>query len=219
MIKAVIFDMDGVLIDSEPIWRKTYIHVFKSVGLALTEAMCREVTGFRVDMVVDHWFRRYPWEGIPKQVVEEMIWEYIIQFVKEEGRIKTGAREGLEFIKAQHVKIGLASTSAMALIDVVIDKLQLKEYFEAIHSGEFEAYPKPHPGIYLTTAHKLGIEPTSCLAIEDSITGMIAAKAANMRCLAVPDEVLIHDRRISIADMVCGSLAELDSKVWNALSF
>lgn len=210
--------MDGVLIDSEPLWRHTYMHVFKTVGINLTEAMCRQVTGFRVDMVIDHWFHLFPWEVTTKQEVEEMIWEYIIELVKKEGHVKEGASEGLEFVKKQNVKMALASTSAMVLIDVVLDKLKLREYFEAIHSGEFEEYPKPHPGLYLTTARKIEVEPQFCLAIEDSITGIIAAKAAKMKCLAVPDIALRSDKRLGIADMILPSLASLDQKTWKYLS-
>src|SRR5256885_15733241 len=125
MIQAVVFDMDGVLIDSEPLWRKTYIHVFKTVGIELTEEMCRQVTGFRVDMVVDYRFHKYPWEGVSKKQVEEEIGEYITKLIKEEGKIKEGVKEALNFVKKQNVKVALASTSAIILIKTVIDKLNI----------------------------------------------------------------------------------------------
>ncbi len=213
MIKAVIYDMDGVLIDSEPLWRKAEIESFSRVNVHLTDEMCRQTMGLRVDEVVEYWFHRFPWENTPHKEIEESIWDNVIKLVREEGTAMSGVKESLEFLKGKGMKLALASTSAMVLINTVIDKLQIRDYFEAIHSAEFEDYGKPHPGVYITTAKKLNLQPQECMAIEDSINGMIAAKAAKMKCIGIPEKDLLTDKRIGIADVVLSSLNEINEEI------
>lgn len=215
MIKAVIYDMDGVLIDSEPLWRQAEIKTFADVGVQLTDTMCRETTGLRVDEVVEYWYHKFPWQNTPKKEVEEILWKSIIHLVKTEGVAKEGVYESLKFVKSKNVKLALASTSAMMLINAVIEKLQLKDYFEVIHSAEFETYGKPHPGVYLSTAKQLNVNPAFCIAIEDSINGIVAAKAAKMKCIAIPDDVLQGDKRLGIADITLFSLKDVNQELWN----
>lgn len=217
MIKAVIYDMDGVLIDSEPLWRRTEIETFAKVGVKLNDDMCRQTTGFRVDEVIEHWYHKFPWKNISKKEVEEMIWKNIIQLVKTEGSAKDGVYESLKFLKRENVKIALASSSTLTLIKAVMEKLQLEDYFEVIHSAEFEEYGKPHPGVYISTAKQLNINPAFCVAIEDSINGIIAAKAAKMKCIAIPEKELQGDKRLGIADFTISSLKEVGQELWNKL--
>jgi HAD superfamily hydrolase (TIGR01509 family) len=218
MIKAVIYDMDGILIDSEPLWRRAEIEVFQQVDVHLSEDMCRQTTGLRIDEVVEYWYRRFPWRGSSKKQIEERIYTKVISLVKTEGIANEGVYTSLEFVRKQRVKLALASTSDMLLIDVVIAKLRLEDCFAVIHSAEFEAYGKPHPAVYIATARQLGVDPSTCLAIEDSINGMIAAKAARMKCIAIPDPVLSGDKRLAIADAVLSSLKEIDQELWTRLN-
>lgn len=155
VVKAVIYDMDGALIDSEPLWRKAEIESFATVGLSLTDEMCKQTTGLRVDEVVEYWFHKFPWEGTSQKQIEELIWENVIQLVNTEGEPKEGVKKSLEYFKKRGYKPALASTSAMILITTVLDKLQIRDYFKAIHSAEFEENGKPHPGVYITTAKNL----------------------------------------------------------------
>jgi mannitol-1-/sugar-/sorbitol-6-/2-deoxyglucose-6-phosphatase len=214
---AAIYDMDGILIDSEPLWRRAEIALFTQLGVHLSEDMCRQTMGLRVDEVVEYWYQRFPWRGVAKAEVEERLWRDMIQLVQAEGIAKAGVYTSLEFLRGKHIRLALASTSAMALIDAVLAKLRLRDTFEVIHSAEFEAYGKPHPGVYLTTASRLGVAPTACLAIEDSINGMIAAKAARMRCIAIPDASLANDRRVGIADVVLSSLDDINGEQWKRI--
>jgi mannitol-1-/sugar-/sorbitol-6-/2-deoxyglucose-6-phosphatase len=217
MIKAVIYDMDGILIDSEPLWRRAEIGVFRQVDVHLSEDMCRQTTGLRMDEVVEYWYRRFPWRGASKKQIEERIYTEVIRLVKEEGVTKEGVYASLVFMRGQQVKVALASTSDMALIHAVLEKLCLKDFFDVIHSAEFEVYGKPHPAVYLSTASLLGVEASACLAIEDSINGMIAAKAAQMKLIAIPDPLLAGDKRLGIADVVLSSLLAIDQELWRCL--
>lgn len=210
--------MDGVIIDSEPLWREAEIEAFATVGIPLTEALCRETMGLRVDEVVEHWFHRFSVGAEKGKVVEEHIWENVIRLVKGRGEAKEGVRGSLDFFRGKGVRLALASTSAMALINTVLDKLALRSYFEELHSAEFEPYGKPHPGVYISMAKRLGVPAHTCLAIEDSINGILAAKAAKMKCVAIPEKELAGDKRLGIADAVVGSLTEINDGLWETLS-
>jgi sugar-phosphatase len=98
-----------------------------------------------------------------------------------------GVIQTLELCKSNGYKIALASSSAMSLINVVVDKLNIRHYFDLLVSAEFEPYGKPHPSVFITTANQLNVLPTECLVFEDSVNGMIAAKAARMKCIVVPE--------------------------------
>lgn len=212
MIKAVIYDMDGIIIDSEPLWRKAEIKSLGSVGVSLTEDMCRQTMALRIDEVVEYWFRQFPWKNTSKKQVEASLWKNILQLIKDEGSLKKGVIESLEFVKKKNFKIALASTSYMILIKTVLEKFHLTDYFKVIHSAEFEEYGKPHPGVYIHTANKLGVGYHECVGIEDSINGMIAVKAAKMKCIAIPEKELMNDKRVGIADIVISSLLMINEK-------
>jgi beta-phosphoglucomutase-like phosphatase (HAD superfamily) len=216
MIQAVIYDMDGVIIDSEPLWRDAEIASFATVGISLTDEMCRQTTGLRVDEVVEYWFHRFPTDSSKAEKVEALIWENVIRLVKDKGKAKKGVIESLEFFKSKDLKIALASTSAMVLINTVLDKLNLRKYFAELHSAEFEEFGKPHPNVYITTAKKLEVPAHTCIAIEDSINGILAAKAAKMKCIAIPE--VMDDKRLGIADVVVPSLADVNDDLWKQLN-
>ena len=114
--------------------------------------------------------------------------------------------------------VALASSSAYRLIGAVTERLGLAGEFEVAYSAEEEEYGKPHPGVYLTTARRLGVAPTQCLAIEDSFNGVLAAKAARMRCVAIPEPAQRRDPRFGIADLVLDSLAGVDMGMWQRLN-
>lgn len=218
MINAVIYDMDGVIIDSEPLWREAEIESFATVNISLTDEMCIQTMGLRVDEVVEHWFHLFPTDSTLAKPVEDMILKKVAALVLDKGQAKEGVYESLEFIKGKNVPIALASASAMILINAVLDKLGLRSYFSELHSAEFEEYGKPHPSVYLTTAKKLEVPSRTCIAIEDSINGMIAAKASKMKCIAIPDDAHRDDKRLGIADAVLSSLKEINEELWQKLT-
>lgn len=218
-VAAVLFDLDGLLIDSEPLWRAAEIEEFGAVGVALSEADCAETTGLRIDEVVAQRYALTPWPaalGSLHQVSERII-DGLIARVRSGGRALPGALAAVEAARARGVKVGLASSSARRIIEAAVDHLGLQGRFDALHSAEALPLGKPHPAVYLEIAEQLGVPAASCLAIEDSLNGVLAAKAARMRCLAVPEPPHRHDPRFSIADAVIDSLELLDDGLWRRL--
>lgn len=218
MIRAVIFDMDGVLIDSEPFWQESEIDVFGRAGLVLTREMCLETMGLRVDEVVEYWRRRHVFDDAPKGSLEDAIIGGVVERILSMGAAKEGAAHALHFFKTRGLRVALASSSAYRLISAVIDRLGLDGEFEVVYSAEDEEYGKPHPGVYLTTARRLGVAPSECVAVEDSFNGVLAAKAARMKCVAVPESAQRRDPRLAIADALLDTLADVNEEVWQSLN-
>ncbi|MFY7735144.1 MAG: hexitol phosphatase HxpB [Bacteroidia bacterium] len=187
MIKAIIFDMDGLLVDSEPYWKIAEKICFGKLGLTLTDELLRQVMGFRLNEVVEHWYNYQPWGEKNFEVVEADVLETVKQLIADNANALPGVVDTLKLCKANGYNIALASSSAMSLINVVVDKLNIRQYFDLLVSAENEPYGKPHPSVFLTTANQLNVLPTECLVFEDSVNGMVAAKAARMKCIVVPE--------------------------------
>lgn len=218
MIDAVIFDMDGLLIDSEPLWHEAEIAGFRGVGLSYEQSDCLETTGLRIDEVVAQRFAERPWTGAPLAAVTQAIVDHVVGLVAARGEEKPGATQAIEFVRARGVRLGLASSSPPALIDATLARLGLTAAFEVVASAQAEPLGKPHPGVYLSACARLGVDPRRALAIEDSVNGLVAAKAARLRCLVVPDGGSAADPRFALADLVLGSLADLDAAAWARLT-
>ena len=218
MIEAVIFDMDGLLIDSEPLWQEAEILIFKRVNLMLTSEHCLQTQGLRIDEVVDYWYQKYPWTNFSKLEIEELIVAKVIELISQKGTALAGVDKAISFAKQKQVKIALASSSASIIIQAALQRLNLDSTFTQIYSAESEILGKPHPGVYLTTASKLNVAPQRCLAIEDSLNGVLAAKAAQMKCIAIPEPSQRENPKFAIADVILNSLEEFDNRVWNNLN-
>ncbi|MBI3768934.1 MAG: hexitol phosphatase HxpB [Deltaproteobacteria bacterium] len=216
-VRAVIFDMDGVLIDSEPLWQEAEIEVFASVGVALDRRLCLQTTGLRSDDLVAYWYARRPWTTPAPADVEGELLRVVSDLIRRRAERKAGLTDVLRLLTTRDVRVALASSSPYAIITAVLERLALTETFACVHSAEEEPYGKPHPGVYLTTAQKLGVAPEACCAVEDSLNGVLAAKAAKMACVAVPGSGMAADPRFVIADRVVRSLTELDGAAWNSL--
>jgi HAD superfamily hydrolase (TIGR01509 family) len=209
MIEAVIFDMDGLLIDSEPLWKEAEIEVFNKVGVPLTEELATQTTGLRTDEVVQHWHRQYPWDSPSQQEVHKQVDDTVLALIKQKGIPKEGVSEVVALCESLSFPLAIASSSSTAIIMAVVDKLGLGNKMKVIHSAELEPYGKPHPGVYINAANKLGVSPHACLTFEDSINGVISSKAAKMYCIAVPEPELRNDKRYGIADIVIDSLLKV----------
>lgn len=205
-VEAVIFDMDGLLVDSEPTWRTVEMACFKEVDIELTEQQCIQTKGLRIDEVVDYWFAVNPWKGMGRATLVTRIVDRMVAEMEVNATALPGVRQTLEICERRKLKTAVASSSQLRLIQAVLKGLQMESRFDVVRSAEHEPYGKPHPAVFLTTAEKLGIKPENCLVLEDSLPGVIAAKAAKMKCVAVPDAHERENPQFSIADAVIPDL-------------
>jgi len=201
--------MDGVLINSEPLWRQAEIETFAKVGLSFTDEMCMQTMGMRTSEVIEYWYKITPWTGKTRKEVEDELMQRVTQLIIDEGDAMKGVVYSLNYFKEKGLKIALASSSATSLITAVIDKLQIKEYFEVIESAEFLDFGKPHPEIFIKTAKKLGVHANECLVIEDSFNGVLAAKSAMMKVVVIPDEESRNEVRFVITDYKLDDLEQI----------
>ena len=208
-VKAVIFDMDGVLVDSEPLWRKAMIKGFAEVNMPITEDECRKTQGTRFKEVVQMWLKHYQRKDLKAAELENNILLLLVELIRQEGKCMEGITELLEFCINKGLLIGLATSSSHLLMNTVLDHLHLRHYFKATVSAEFMPYGKPHPEVFLKCAEALACIPQECLVIEDSVNGLIAAKSAQMLTVAVPDPDHKNLRQFALADYRADNSAEL----------
>ena len=208
MFTACVFDMDGVLIDTEPVWRETEHDVFARVGVELTDAQLRETWGMRIEEVVDYRYRVRPWNGIRPRAVQREILREMVEHVRAHGVPMPGAVEAIHTAREVGLRVAIASSSSRELIDAVVERLGIAELVEAVCSADDEERGKPDPGVYLSAARALDAMPSACIAIEDSPIGVTAAITAGMRVIGLRSEgALAGD--ISHAHVVIDSLAEI----------
>lgn len=217
MTHAIIFDMDGVLVDSEPLWRRAEQHVFAQHDVTLTDEMCAQTMGWRLDQVVAHWLARYDKPLKLARAIEGDVVDMLCELLTREAQPLPGAIEAIALARRRQERVALASSSARRIIDTVLRALGTNDAFDAVCSAQFEAHGKPHPAVYLRAADAVGVPPVACVAIEDSVPGLISACAARMRTIAVPQEHTAHDPRYVLADLRLDSLVQLDGDRLDAL--
>jgi HAD superfamily hydrolase (TIGR01509 family) len=207
--EAVIFDMDGVLIDSEPIWKIAMEQAFHSVGCMLTREDFQKTVGLRIDEVVSYWYKVAPWENETEHEVEQMIIQKMVEFLSVAVKPLVGVEETLQYLKEKGIKIGLATSSYRILVDTVLYACEITEYFDVIHTAEEEEYGKPHPAVYMTAADRLGVNFSKCLVIEDSINGVISGKAARMQVVCIPEKTHTPNPKLILADYSFETMDEM----------
>jgi HAD superfamily hydrolase (TIGR01509 family) len=212
MIRAVIFDMDGLLIDTEHEWQEMERDFAKNMGITVTADMQKMTLGLRTREMISYWYNFKPWPEPDFEKSEREIEESMREFYIREALLMRGAKQVLDLFRDRKIKTAIASSSPMILIDTFLDKFELQNYFEVKHSAESEEYGKPHPGVYITTAKMLAVYPSTCLAFEDSFNGILAAKSAMMKAVVVPDGLHFNDKRLALADLKIRSLEEFGEK-------
>lgn len=208
-LDTVIFDMDGVLINSEPFWKEVEIKIFASVGIDFVAVGGEKTVGLRIDEVVDYWYNLYPWKEKSKAAVVAEIMDEMTSVILSNGEAMNGVVELLDYLKAEGFKIGLATSSYEVLLNATLKVLGIEKYFDVTNSAQSLTYGKPHPEIYIKTAADLNSVPEKCLVIEDSLNGVIAGAAAKMKVIAVPDGTHEYNPKIALADKVCKDLTEV----------
>lgn len=209
-VLAAIFDMDGLLIDSEPLWDQAELDIFASLGVDITRRHeLPDTLGLRIDQTVRMWFEALPWNGPDQQEVTQRIIARALALVEETRPLLPGVEQALQLCQQQGLKIGLASASPLHMLERVLEMFDLRKYFDVLASAEALPYSKPHPQVYLDAAAKLGIDPLNCVTLEDSFNGMIATKAARMRSIVVPAADHRDDARWSLANVNLDDLTQL----------
>jgi mannitol-1-/sugar-/sorbitol-6-/2-deoxyglucose-6-phosphatase len=224
-LEAALFDLDGLLVDSEPLWHEAEIRVLRTHGVPLTVEMCRETKGRYVSEAVRHWHDRYPWEMPDIDVVVADILDTLEELIMKRLELKPGAEHAVVACRRRGLRLAVASSAPLRIISSVLARFGLEEMFERVCSAEHEAAGKPDPAVFLTAARLLGVDPERCVVFEDSLAGVRAAKTAGMICVAVPETRLAseastapdHRSAFVSADVVLTSLAELDETVWSLL--
>jgi len=219
-LDAVVLDMDGLLIDTEPVWRAAEAEVFAGLGVQLSERDLLESTGQPAEELIPLWRRRQPPGARDPALSDAEIADRIIDQVRAhvlaDGKPMPGVAGAIALFARCGLRLAIASSSPRRLIDAVCARLGLAGIGVRCSATD-EARGKPAPDVYLAAARALGVAPGRCLAIEDSPNGVLAAKAAGMRCVAVPDPLLAGDPRYGKADLVLGSLTLLDESALRAL--
>lgn len=208
MIEAVVFDLDGLLLDSEQVWDQAREQLAEERGGRWHDQAQKDMMG----MSSTEW-SRYMHERIglpepPEEINREVV-ERLAAIYREHLPAIPGAKEAVERL-ASRWPLGLASSSNRELIDLALELLGVKQLFAATVSSEEVARGKPAPDVYLEVARRLGVDPTHAAAVEDSNNGILAAKAAGMRVLAIPNRHFPPgEDALAQADVVLDSLAEL----------
>lgn len=209
MINAVIFDLDGVLIDTEPMHCMADNQLLTELGIETPENYLNRFAG---------WTDAAMWSAIKadyhitKSITElkDLTLPIKLKLLKEsEFNAMRGAVELLEKIKAGHIPIAIASSSPKLFIEAVLKKIKIEQYFTLTVSGEEVERSKPEPDIFLKAARLLNVNPAECLVVEDSKSGTLAAKKAGMKCIGYQNPNSgIQD--LSEADFIISDLNEID---------
>jgi len=218
MIQAIIFDMDGLLVDSEPLWREAEKIVFKTVDIHLSDPDFEHFVGFKINEVVDFWYNHKPWKNKSKSDVENEILDELEFLIDTQAVAKPGVEQIITFFKNKKLPLAIASSSPMVIISSVVKKLEIAHHFKTIHSAETEKYGKPHPAVYLAATRQLNLNPANCLVFEDSFNGLISAKAARTKTVSVPEGDAFNQTRFDIADLKLRSLLDFTEEHWNKLN-
>lgn len=218
MIKAAIFDMDGLLVDSEPLWQQVMVKIYHDVlGIELTNEHHIRMTGQRT---LDNLVYLFEEHGITDHVpekVEETINEEVVRLIKEGIALMPGADQALKVCRKAGLPVAIASSANPVVIDAVVDTLEIRDHFKHIYSAYYEEYGKPHPAVFLQVAKHFKVPAHQCVVFEDSPAGVLAAKAARMTCVAVPNMAPRDHPFLQTADIILDSLEEFDAATLRSL--
>lgn len=218
MIKAVIFDMDGVLVDTEPYWMEAEKTIFGNLGLEITPEMHKQTYGLGVKESVKFWYNFKPWTGKNLSSVVDEMYNYVGGKMKEKVSPLPGVEYIFNFFIEKGIPMAIASASPKFMIDIVTDELNINDKLLVKHSCEFEDFEKPHPAVYISTAKKLGVEPSQCLVFEDSFVGLISAIAARAKTISIPHGYHASDSRYDIANLRLNSLNDFNDRNFEILN-
>jgi mannitol-1-/sugar-/sorbitol-6-/2-deoxyglucose-6-phosphatase len=208
-LNTVIFDMDGLLIDSEPYWQEAGTETLREFNVTLSPIQYHHTTGLRTPEWLDYWFEIF---GVDKKLIPAAaaaLHANVFEKIRASANPMPGVHHALDLFKSAGFRIGLATSSPLTLAKIVTDKLQIGDCFDAVTSAGDRPFGKPHPQVYMDCAAALSANPLECLAFEDSFNGLIAAKAARMKCVAIPVADQYDLPKWGAADLKLHSLLDL----------
>lgn len=205
-LKTIVFDMDGVLFDTERLCMDSWIAIAENWDIDDMEMVFRQCIGLNGNdtkaLVLNHYGQDFPFDDYRKRA-SEWFWKD----VEENGLpIKKGVKEILSYLKEAGYKIGLASSSKQEAVISHLEQAKIRDYFSVMVTGDMVEHSKPQPDIYLMACKKLGVEPGEAYAIEDSPNGIRAAHAAGMKPIMVPDMIAPDDEMKNLSFMICEDL-------------
>jgi sugar-phosphatase len=209
---TVIFDMDGLLIDSEPLWEEAGAELLQSYGVELTSEQYQSSTGLRTREWITHWFNHFHIDNKHTEHAIAQIINTAMEKIAAHGAGMPGVPEIFTFLQEKGITMAIATSSPLQLVDIVVNKLNIGQYLTCMVSAEELPYGKPHPAVYLDCAARLGVDPSHCICFEDSFNGMIAVKAARMKCVVIPAPHVHHQNRWDAADLKLRSLLDFGPK-------
>jgi len=211
VFEAVIFDMDGILIDSEPLHIQLEEEIFKEIGANVSFEEHISFVGTTSHYMWEYVINKYNIPHTVEELVEMDRKRYFDYISKNDDAIKPieGVDKLVRELYSKKVKLAVASSSPIKVIKLVVKRLKLESYFDELVSGDFVKRSKPHPDIFIYAAEKLLVEPERCLVIEDSNKGVLAAKSAGMKVVGFinPNS---GNQDINMANMVIRSFSELN---------
>lgn len=186
-IKAVIFDVDGTLVDSMWIWRQVDIEFLSRRGIELPVDLQKDIEGISYTGTAEYFKKRFKLSESVEEIKEE--WrEMADDFYNSKIPLKDGVREVLELYRNKGMKLGIATSNSRELVNTMLKRHKLELYFDKIRTSCEVPRSKPYPDVYLQAAKDLDAEPEDCLVFEDTVAGVNAAKSAGMKVVAVYDE-------------------------------
>ena len=212
LIEAVVFDMDGVLLDSEAVWDSAREELARERGGRWHEGAQQDMMGMSSTEWSEYMHETIGLPESPDEINAEVVRRMSVRY-RERLPLVPGAVEAVERL-APHWPLGLASSSNRPLIDLALELAGLASRFRATVSSEEVGRGKPAPDVYLETARRLGVDPTRAAAVEDSHNGILSGRAAGMRVIAIPNpEFPPRPEALDAADVVLGSIGELTPAV------
>lgn len=210
MVEAVIFDMDGVIIDSEPLHKEVLKEYMKELKIQVSEELYNTFIGSTSIEMFTQLKEKFNFQGEVEEVIETYAERYV-EYIKKHEDIKpiAGIKELIEELHERGIKIALASSSCRMHIDMVLNMFSFNKYFDVVVSGHDVEKPKPNPDIFLRTSELLEVKPEQCLVIEDSFNGVRAAKSAGMICIAYDNQNSGAQNRED-ADAIVKSISDIN---------
>jgi sugar-phosphatase len=190
---------------------------YKDLGVNYTAEHHQMMVGRRTLDSAMQLYRQHKWEGLTPEELVEDINRKMVKLIQSGVVLKSGVHQALQVCKKAGLPVAIASSSPTSVIDAVVDTVEIREHFDHIYSAQYEEYGKPHPAVFLKVARHFKVSPQDCLVFEDAPNGVIAAKAAQMKCVAVPDSTPAEHPFIQTADVVLESLEEFDEQLLRKL--